>query len=71
MPFFQVGCVQKTGSTVGVWIGSAQTEIRAEMQVHGVAVSSKYCVLFSDKAVLVYQLSVDDRPSISVESVGE
>lgn len=40
------------------------------MQVRGLAVSQKYCVCFSEKTVAVYQFSMDNKDSLSVQSVG-
>lgn len=38
-----------------------QTTISCEMQVHGLSVSSKYCVIWSDKSVVSYTFNIDSE----------
>lgn len=35
------------------------TNINCDMQIHGVAVSSKYCVMWSDKSVISHSFTVN------------
>lgn len=72
---FQVGCVQTTGSHVVLILqGSGnkpvKSEISCEMQIHGVTVSSKYCVLWSDKNVVSYMFTIDAKDFVSTQVAG-
>lgn len=71
----QVGGVQTSGShVVLIFQGSNQkiikSDISCEIQIHGVTVSNKYCVLWSDKTVVSYVFAIDAKDVISVQVAG-
>jgi len=56
---------------VGLYIESSEIDVRTEMQIRGVAVSNKYCALFSEKSIMVYQINFDSKLGISAQSIGK
>ncbi|KAL0273238.1 UNVERIFIED_CONTAM: hypothetical protein PYX00_005959 [Menopon gallinae] len=71
----QIAAIQTSGSNVALLVpgpekSTLKQNISCEMQIHGVAVSNKYCVLWSDKTVVSYSFTVDPKDGISVAVVG-
>ncbi|KAK6625633.1 hypothetical protein RUM43_005932 [Polyplax serrata] len=56
-----VTAVQISGNNIVLVVGDDNkvTNINCDMQIHGVAVSSKYCVMWSDKSVISHSFTVN------------
>lgn len=68
----QVTAIQVSGSNIVLLTGNdnKNTNINCEMQIHGVAVSSKYCVMWSDKTVVSHTFNANSTDALTVQVAG-